>query len=79
MEKEIEKLEQEVTLLKKKISILEAKENKRQAFKYLKIFVKLALTIVLLFGIWKGYNYVVNELPNIMEDKINDLNPIKKG
>lgn len=79
MEKEIEKLEQEVTLLKKKISILEAKENKRQAFKYLKIFVKLALTIVLLFGIWKGYNYVVNELPNIMEEKINDLNPIKKG
>lgn len=79
MEKEIEKLEQEVTLLKKKISILEAKENKRQAFKYLKIFIKLALTIVLLFGIWKGYNYVVNELPNIMEDKINDLNPIKKG
>lgn len=79
MEKEIEKLEQEVTLLKKKISILEAKENKRQAFKYLKIFVKLALTIVLLFGIWKGYNYIVNELPNIMEEKINDLNPIKKG
>ena len=79
MEKEIEKLEQEVILLKKKISILEAKENKRQAFKYLKIFVKLALTIVLLFGIWKGYNYVVNELPNIMEEKINDLNPIKKG
>ncbi len=79
MEKEIEKLEQEVTLLKKKISILEAKENKRQAFKYLKIFIKLALTIVLLFGIWKGYNYIVNELPNIMEEKINDLNPIKKG
>ena len=79
MEKEIEKLEQEVILLKKKISILEAKENKRQAFKYLKIFVKLALTIVLLFGIWKGYNYIVNELPNIMEEKINDLNPIKKG
>ncbi len=78
MERDILKLQDEVSLLKKKISILERRENRRKAFGYAKIIVKILLTGLFLFGIWKGYEYVRYGIPKLIENEINDLNPFKK-
>lgn len=78
MERNIEELEEEISLLKKRISILEGKENRRKAFSYAKIIVKIVLIGLFLFGIWKGYDYIVNEIPQLIQNEINDLNPFKK-
>lgn len=79
MERDVRELEEEIRILKKKVSLLEAKDNRRQAFKYLRIIIKLALVALLVFGIWKGYDYIVNGLPKMVDEKIKDINPFKKG
>lgn len=79
MNEDIEKLEEEIILLKKRISILEGKENRRKAFGYMKIIGKLLIITLLIIGIWKGYDYIVNGIPKIIENKISDLNPFKKN
>ncbi len=79
MEKDIEKLEEEVLLLKKRISILEGKENRRKAFGYIKWIVKILSILLILFGIWKAYDYVSNDVPKFIEDKISSINPFKKS
>ena len=75
---DIEKLEKEIILLKKRISALEGKENRRKAFGYVKAIVKIVIILLIAFGIWKGYDYVVNGIPKLIENKVSDLNPFKK-
>ena len=78
MEREIEELKQELMILNKKVEILERKENTRRVISYVKVLVKVILIAALAYGAWRGYEYVVNEVPNIMEEKIKELNPLKK-
>lgn len=78
MEEEIEELKEEVMLLTRKVELLEKKDNHRRAYSYAKILIKLILTLLVCFGLYLGYHYVVNELPNMIEDKIKELNPLKK-
>ncbi len=78
MNPEVEKLKSEIELLKKRINSLEGRENRRRAFKYFKMIIKICLIGLILFGIWRGYDYMVNGIPNIIEEKISDLNPFKK-
>ena len=75
---EIEKLEAEIVLLKKRIDVLEKTESRRKALKYFKILIKVLVIGALIFGIWKSYDYVVNGIPNLIEEKIKDINPFKK-
>lgn len=77
MKDEVLELKEEIEILNKRISILEKKENRRRAFTYIKILVKVLLIGALIFGIWKGYEYVTHEVPNMMEEKIKELNPFK--
>ena len=79
MEDVIEELEEEIDILKKRISILEGKENRRKALGYAKIIFKIVIVILFVFGIWKGYDYIVNGVPRLIENEINRLNPFKKG
>ena len=79
MENDIEELEEEIKLLKKRISILEGKENRRKAFGYFKIIIKIIIIGLITYGLWQGYNYVVNEIPKLIENKVSDINPFKKG
>ena len=78
MNNDIEKLEKEIILLKKRISILEGKENRRKAFGYMKIIGKILFIVLFAIGVWKGYDYVVNGIPKLIENKVSDLNPFKK-
>ncbi len=79
MNDEIENLEEEIELLKKRISILEKSENRRRAAKYLSIIFKILMILIVCFGIWKAYDYVVNGIPNMMEEKIKSLNPFRSN
>ena len=76
MEKEIMELREEISLLTRKVEILERKENNRKAFGYVKILAKGIMIAALAFGAYWGYKYVVNELPNIIVEKVKDLNPL---
>lgn len=78
MENEIVELKEEIDILNERISFLEKKNRERQAYTYIKILIKVILLFALIFGIWRGYEYVVHEIPKIMEEKIKELNPLKK-
>ncbi len=73
MDSKIQDLEEEIMLLKKRVSILEGKENRRKAFNYFKIIIKIALFLLFLFGIWKSYDYIVNEVPKLIKNEVNNL------
>lgn len=75
---DIEELKNEIEILNKRIGALERKENNRRALNYIKIIIKVILIVASLYGIWRGYEYVVHEIPNMLDEKINDLNPLKR-
>lgn len=77
MENEVLELRKEIEILTKRIEILEGKENKRKAFVYTKMLVRIILILLIIYGVWTGYQYLVNEIPKIMEDKINEINTKK--
>ena len=78
MDSELMELREEVELLTRKVEILEKKENHRKAYAYIKILAKILLTLAIAYGVYRGYQYIVDELPNIIEEKIKDLNPLRK-
>ena len=75
---EIKELKEEINLLNKRIDILEKRDNQRRALAYGKIFIKIIILGALAFAVYRGYDYVVNELPNVIEEKLNGLNPLTK-
>ena len=77
MERELEELKEEVSLLTKKVEILEKKENRRKAATYVKILFKVILIIAVIYGAYWGYNYVSKELPNIIVEKVKDMSITK--
>ena len=78
MNNEVMDLKNEIELLNERISILEKRDSRRRSLSYLKIIIKILIIGAIIFGIWRGYEYVVNEIPHMMEEKINDFNPFKK-
>lgn len=72
---EIEKLKMEIRVLNKRIAILEGKENRRNAFKGIKLVIKIIFLLAILYGIWYVYDYATNYIPNQIEKGINDLIP----
>lgn len=76
---EIEELKEEISYLKKRVENLEKIENRRKSLKYLRIIVKVIIFLLIIFMIWKGYDYLVNGLPNMLNDKIQSFNPFKFG
>ena len=79
MEEEIIELKEEIELLTERINILEKTESRRKAFAYTKILVRVIMLLLFAYGVWRGYEYVVNEIPQLMEEKIKEINPIKKN
>ena len=79
MDNELIELKDEIELLNERIKVLEKRDNRRRSLAYVKIIIKIIITFAIIFGIWKGYEYIVHEIPNMMEEKIKDLNPFKKN
>ena len=76
MEEEIRELKEEINLLTKKVELLEKSEKKRKAFSYVKVTFKVLSILVLIYSIYWGYQYVINDLPGVIEEKIKDVIPI---
>lgn len=72
---EIEKLKTEIKVLNKRISVLEGHERRRNAFKGLRIFIKIISLVAIIYGIWYAYDYITNYVPNQIKDGINELIP----
>lgn len=72
---EIEKLRTEIKILNKRISALESVEHRRNAFKGIRIIVKILVYLAIGYGIWYGYNYITNYIPNLIQDGIKDIVP----
>lgn len=76
---EIDDLREEVELLKRRISLLEKRENSRKAFTYAKLIFKIVLVCALVFAVWKGYDYIVKKVPKLIDDRIKSIVPIRRG
>lgn len=74
----IEELEREIEILQKRVNILERKENRRASYKYIRIIFKMVVYALIIFALWRGYDYVVNGIPKMLNDKIQEINPFKK-
>lgn len=72
---EIKDLENKILYLEKRLEILEKKERRRTSLKYLKIIIKILLICVIIFVLWKSYDYIVNGIPNIINEKIKSVIP----
>ena len=79
MENEIMELREEINTLNARIDSLETINRRRKAFTYAKILVKVALILLTIYGVWRGYEYVTSEVPKMLEEKIKDLNPLKSS
>lgn len=79
MEDEMVELKEEISFLKKRIEILEKINNRRKAYSYFKLLVKLCLILLTLYGIWRGYGYVKDEIPKLIDNKIKEINPFKSN
>ena len=76
---EIEKLKMEIKVLNKRISSLESIEHRRNAFKGIRIIVKILIYLAIGYAIWYGYNYITNYIPNLIQDGIKDIVPSRFG
>ena len=75
---DLELLKEEVKYLKKRIEVLEKTENHRRVNRYIRAIIKILAILFLAFAVWRGYDYVVNNIPKIIEEKIKSFNPLKK-
>lgn len=78
MSEDVLELQNEVEVLTKRIEVLEKRDNRRRSMSYIKITIKIILILAIIFGIWRGYEYVVHEVPNVIEEKIKDSIPFLK-
>ena len=78
MEMDLTELKEEIRLLNERIDVLEKNENKRKAYFYLKILIRVIIILACVYGVWKGYEYISKELPSILEEKIKEMEPTKK-
>lgn len=75
MDRELDRLKKEISILNERIKVLEGKEHRRSIAKSIKNLINIVLICLVIFGAWKAYDYVTNYIPNYLEEKIDDLNP----
>ena len=73
MEDEIDELKEEIKNLNERIDALEKVNRHRKAFKYAKAILKVCLLLLSVYAIWRGYEYVVNEVPKVVDEKIKEI------
>ena len=69
---ELEELEEQVKLLEDRIYVLERRDASRRARGWLKILFNLLLIGAVIFGVFYAYNYVINDLPKLIENQVKE-------
>ena len=75
---DIDSLKNEIKVLKKRVEILENNENKRKITKNVRIIFKICLCLAFVYGIYRSYNYIQNIIPNMIENKVKEINIVKR-
>lgn len=70
---ELEKLKTEIKILNKRVAALESLEHRRNAYKGIRILVKVLFYLAIGYGIWYGYNYITNYIPDLIQQGIKDI------
>ena len=55
---DVNELENKIKELELRLARLEKIESRRQAFKIIMLVMKVVVILIILFGLWTGYNYV---------------------
>lgn len=79
MDNEVVELKEEIEFLKERITVLEKKERNRKTCAYIKMAFRVVLLLATIYGALKGYEYLVNEVPKIINEKIEEINPVNKN
>lgn len=72
MEGQIQELKREIDLLNAKVESLENKEKKRKTLSYVRLLLKVAIILFSIYGLFWSYNYLVEEVPKILQEKVKD-------
>jgi len=70
---ELEDLQEQVKELEDRVYILERHESSRKIGKLIKTLITVFIIIGIGYGIIKAYNYVTNELPKVIDEKVKEI------
>ncbi len=69
---ELNELQEQVKILEDRVYVLERQEATRKVKSWVKLLFKVLILVAVVVGAFFAYNYVVDELPKIIENKIKE-------
>lgn len=69
---ELNELQEQVKILEERVYVLERQEATRRVKNWIKILFKVLILVAVVIGSFLAYNYVVDELPKLIENKIKE-------
>jgi hypothetical protein len=69
---ELNELQEQVKILEERVYVLERQEATRKVKNWIKILFKVLILVAVVIGSFLAYNYVVDELPKLIENKIKE-------
>ena len=74
---ELEELQEQVKILEDRVYALEKHESTRRIGKLIKTLISIFIVIGIGYGIIKAYDYVTNELPKVIDEKVKEIDVTK--
>ena len=69
---ELNELQEQVKILEERVYVLERQEATRRVKNWIKILFKVLILVAVVIGSFLAYNFVVDELPKLIENKIKE-------
>jgi len=69
---ELNELQEQVKILEERVYVLERQEATRKVKNWIKILFKVLILVAVVIGSFLAYNFVVDELPKLIENKIKE-------
>lgn len=69
---ELNELQEQVKILEDRVYVLERQEATRKVKNWIKLLFKVLILVAVVIGSFLAYNYVVDELPKLIENKIKE-------
>ena len=69
---ELNELQEQVRILEDRVYVLERQEATRKVKSWVKLLFKVLILVAVVVGAFFAYNYVVDELPKLIENKIKE-------
>ena len=69
---ELNELQEQVRILEDRVYVLERQEATIKVKSWVKLLFKVLILVAVVVGAFFAYNYVVDELPKLIENKIKE-------